>query len=210
MTITNQNLFRFRLSPNRKDRYEEAKNLGVLVLGWPLLGDVTGQSKEGLIDIFSSINEYKDLYTRQQRGMYAGYFTRMLSLKIGDYVLISGVNKEIIIAKVTKPYHFVEEYAEKHMAHQVSVKYIKEFSLNNVSKGLKRTLDAANTVVWVKETSQIEEIESIIADENLPNNVIETTTTKFVLEKVNTKIELNITGDVSQSELNDFIRKIRL
>lgn len=202
------NIYRFRLEPSRKDKFNECLEIGQIVLGWAHLGNIAEKNKAELIDVLKK--EYKSAnYSKRLLGLYAGYFTRMLSLKEGDYVLISAPERKILIARVNEKYHYEPDYICQDMAHQVGITPIKYISIDSLSTNLKRTLDAANTVIWVKDSEQISEIADIIKIEDEDElEIVETITRSFSVTDLSKKISLQFSGDVKKTDLISLINQI--
>lgn len=203
------NLFRFRLNPNGVDRFSESisKDKGLICIGWPDTGSVLGLNKQQLKDRINS-SYSKNEYTQKQLGMFAGYFTRMLSLKKGDYVLITAPQRQLLIASVTQGYKYndSDEYKNKHMAHQVKIKPIKYIQVDSLSASLKRTLEAINSVVWVKKPEQINEIAGLIDFDDI--EVSETISREITYQDFSKKISIKLSGDVTRSDLLSVVQKV--
>ena len=199
-------MYRFRVAPNGIDRFDEVMRIGQLPLGWPLLGDLTGKSSDELKQLIS--NYPGTNYSNRRIGMITGYFMRLLSLKVGDYVLVSGPNRSIVVCLVTETYHFEPGFSDKHMAHQVGIEKIKTIDSNDLSKPLKHTLDAANTVILIKDPDQKEEVSNIIQFNLEDSNLIETNIRKFKFSDGLKNIELEITASVDKKDLLAVINKI--
>lgn len=199
------NLYRFRLNPNGINRFSESIDKGFICLGWPLTGSIKGLNKEQLKQKINT--KYSDKnYTSKQLGMFAGYFTRMLSLKKDDYVIITAPKRQILIAKVTQEYYYDSSYVDKHMSHQVGIAPIKYIDIDNLSRSLKHTLEAVNSVVFVQNPNQISEVSRLIKSEDI--EISETVTREILYEHFPKKISIKMTGNVTKSDVLSVVEKI--
>lgn len=198
-------LYRFRLNPKGVDRFSESISNGFICLGWPLTKSVAGLDKQQLKDRINKSYSNEN-YTSKQLGMFAGYFTRMLSLKKDDYVLITVPKRQLLIAKVTQGYYYDGSYADKHMSHQVGIEPIKYVSIDSLSLSLKRTLEAVNSVVRVQTQEQINEVAALIEFEEI--EVSERVSREILYEDFSKKISITLTGNVTRSELLSVVQKI--
>lgn len=95
------------------------------------------------------------------------------------------------------------------MAHQVGIKPIKYIDMGVLSLGLKRTLDAVNTVIWIKEIEQIFEISDLITLEDDTVDVIETNIRTFLMTYLSKQIEIQLSDNVTKDDLIMVVSKIK-
>lgn len=207
--MINQQILRFRLNPNGQNLYDFCMHIGVVGIGWPKTGDVSGLNKNELITKLREAYPEEN-FNNRQIGLIAGYFTRLINMKVGDYVLISAPNNNVTIAQVTKPYKFNEKYIYKDIAHQVSIKQIKTVPMATFDIKLKKSIDAANTIIMIHDTKMIEDLRKIAENpEQIPLVISDISFRKFKIQKSEKKIiELSITSNITKKDLYSMIDAI--
>lgn len=199
-------VFRLRAFPNRKDRYQDFISNNFIAIGWPLIGDITNDSRE---EISAKLNEHygKDFKTKQVLGLTTGFFIRLQSMEIGDLVLIP-YQDSITIAEVTRPYYFNKELVSEHMAHSVGIKVLKDISISELPIKLKRSIDTMTTLIDL--TNYRSEVDELIRDtsDSVNLDIKERETISYITDNNNKTIMLTISSNVNIKDMTLFINQI--
>lgn len=194
--------YRIRAFPNHQDRFADFVSEEYIGIAWPEIGNIKDSSKE---NILKELSEHYPELTNRALALTRGFFTRLLEMSIGDIILIPYYKENLIlIGEVTKPYYFEPESIEDHTAHRVGFKEIKRLTINDLSEGLKRSIDTIATVISLDRYGNI--IEELIKDKQLV--IQKGSKQSFSLDSNGKQIELYISGNVTKDDLIAFINKI--
>lgn len=160
------NAWMCRPNPDGKDRFEEFYNQGIIAIGWPGYGDLTGKSKSDLKQLMS-----KD-YQSQKLGIVYGTINYFVNdMAIGDFVLAPRDN-EILVGKVTSDYIYdkTKDNHQEGYPHQRRMKWLRKISRDDLPEGLRASLRPQRTVVTL--THQIQEIDALAKNQQTSNAMV--------------------------------------
>jgi len=192
-----------RAFPNHVDRFSEFMEGGYVSIGWPETGDVSNDSKEVIFQKLSK--NYKELTTRAL-GLTTGFFTRLLTMKKKDLILIPYDNEIVVIAEVTEPYKFYPEFIEEHTAHRVGIKKLKTLKASDLPSDLKRSVNTIATVITLDKYAK--EIDKLISNESI--SVEKSNGMVFFSNNTEKNIILQVSENVTKEDLEEFFDKVKI
>lgn len=198
-----KNYYRVRAFPNHIDRFSDFTRNNYIAIGWPAIEDITALSKQ---DISKKLSQSYPELTKRALGLTTGFFTRLLSMKPGDIVLIPYKNEIIVIAEVTAPYSYNSEFKESHTAHRVDIKQLKRLAVADLPSTLKKSVDTIATVVSLNKYAT--EINQLISNENM--NIQQNQGLFFISNNTEKSISLHISNNVNEEDLKVFFSRLRL
>lgn len=198
-----KNYYRVRAFPNHIDRFSDFTRNNYIAIGWPAIEDITALSKQ---DISKKLSQNYPELTKRALGLTTGFFTRLLSMKPGDIVLIPYKNEIIVIAEVTAPYSYNSEFKESHTAHRVDIKQLKRLAVADLPSTLKKSVDTIATVVSLNKYAT--EINQLISNENM--NIQQNQGLFFISNNTEKSISLHISNNVNEEDLKVFFSRLRL
>lgn len=201
-----QSVYRLRAFPNKKDHYQDFISGNFIAIGWPLIGDITNDSREEISD---KLNKYyeKDFKTKQVLGLTTGFFIRLKAMKRGDLVIIP-YQDFITVAEVTKPYFYNKELVSEHMAHSVGINILKNIYISDLPIKLKRSIDTMSTLIDL--TNYRDEINELIREtsDTIKFKIQDRETMSYITDNNNKTIVLTISSNVNEKDMNLFIKQI--
>lgn len=125
-------------------RIDEFRNNNMVAIGWPLLNDLTGKSREEIKSILSD-NPYK-LSGLELGNAYATIDIFVNRMQIGDYLLVPD-GDDIYFAKITSDYYYDSAFANDATGypHQRHVKWLNNCARKDLSKALRSSLKVHRT-----------------------------------------------------------------
>lgn len=198
-----KNYYRVRAFPNHIDRFSDFTRNNYIAIGWPAIEDITALSKQ---DISKKLSQNYPELTKRALGLTTGFFTRLLSMKPGDIVLIPYKNEIIVIAEVTAPYSYNSEFKESHTAHRVDIKQLKRLAVADLPSTLKKSVDTIATIVSLNKYAT--EINQLISNENM--NIQQNQGLFFISNNTEKSISLHISNNVNEEDLKAFFSRLRL
>lgn len=199
--------YKNRLFPGGQDRYQVALANKVVGIGWSNIGSQRGKTKDEIVQALDQ-SEYK-FKNKHSLSLTAGYFLRLLTMKVGDRILIPYNNEVVTIAKVTGPYRFDQKLAESYgLGHVVDIEVLKTVPVSLLSRSLKGSV---GTILTISDLSQYsEEIESLIKQTPVSNEVsvksFETET--FMNGDGHQSIVLTLGSNITNQVLKSFIDQV--
>ncbi len=201
--LEEKNYYRVRAFPNHIDRFSDFIENNYIAIGWPAIGDITTNSKQ---DISDKLAKYYPNLNKQALGLTTGFFTRLLSMKPKDIILIPYNNEIVVIAEVTAPYSYNSEFEGSHTAHRVSIKQIKTLSVKELPSNLKKSVGTIATVVSLNKYGT--ELNQLISNEYM--SIQKNPGLVFIAKDLEKHIILQISDEITEQDLRDFISKIKL
>lgn len=202
-----EQFYEIRPFPNHEDRYGEFIKNNFVAIGWPEILDISNLSFE---EIKAEIKKLHPDYDPTKSGQIAGFFTKLLNIKIGDIILIPYFDNEgpiVTIAKVTKPYYYDKNYYEKHMAHQLGIERITDISRSEILnhyKKLNNSLNARLTLTKINTRSHEKAL-------NYIKKVIKSTTNNSatMLNKIDTTNNISKSSEQLIEEYHENLNTIK-
>lgn len=201
MNRSKKNYYRVRAFPNHVDRFSDFMKGSFVAIGWPAIKDVTAYSKQ---DISGKLAKYYPDLTGRALGLTTGFFTRLLSMKPGDIILIPYNNEIVIIAEVTETYKYVPKLADSHMAHTVNIKQLKKLPVTDLPSNLKRSIDTIATVISLNK--YVTEIDQLISNEHMI--IQQNEGLSFISNNTEKSISLHISANVNKEDLKKFLSRL--
>lgn len=199
-----KNFYELRAFPNGKDQYNEFKKGNFAAIGWPEVPDITLLSSSEIREILTT--NHPD-YEATKIGQIVGFFDKLKHIKKGDIILIPYFNDEgpiITIAQVTEPYHYVPEYSDLHMSHQIGIDSVIDISRDVIlSKyiNLSQSLNARLTLTTIDKNKHREalkyienRIKDVITNSSVTKDISNTNTISKTYEELRTEYSQNITA----------------
>ncbi|MGB2513198.1 hypothetical protein ACPF0S_09845 [Leuconostoc suionicum] len=203
--------FKVRSHPLELDLYQSFLDKQIVAIGYPEITVNENQPKTDIIaDVERQLME-KYNYSGQGLRLRVGYFKRLLSMKVGDIILLPHQNKEIAIVEVTGGYHFENGYRNQHMSNQVDIKLIKKLSISTLSERLRRSIGVILSISSLDNHS--DEIDRLIVSDvnndylvaQESNSVLTNNDTYSFEQNVNrNKIKIEFDTTVTKEELETF------
>lgn len=201
MNTKSKQYFRLRAFPNLQDHYEDFIKNEFVALGWPDTDDLTGKSKEEIR--YALVKKYT-FKNNRALGLAVGFFSRILSMKKGDIIIVPHDNKTITFLEVTSTYIYDKKFENVHMAHQVKTKYLKKISVSDIPHSFKKSIDTMATLTSLNKYADL--IEDILHEKETKKSEISTNT--FISDNPSKKIIITISEDVDRNDLEMFINSL--
>lgn len=195
--------YRVRAFPNHIDRFSDFIKNNYIAIGWPAIGDITAHSKQ---DISKKLSQHYPDLTKRALGLTTGFFTRLLSMKPGDIILIPYKNNILVFAEVTAPYSYNSEFSDLHTAHRVNIKQLKRLPVADLPSNLKKSVDTIATVVSLNKYAT--EINQLLSNEHI--NIQQNQGLLFISNNTEKTISLNISNNVTEEDLKVFFSRLKL
>ncbi len=196
------NAWLVRPFPHGIKRVEEFKKENIVAIGWPGIGDLTGQSRE---DIKRILSETPYCYSGLELGnAYATIDIFVNQMNIGD-LIISPDGDDIYFAKIVGDYHFEasKDGADVGYSHQRKVTWLNDTSRKQLSKKLRSSLKVHRTTANMSE--HVLEIEALatrgIYEESTEALLVDTIKVSYPL-RPDCLISFDIPKDISKDEAN--------
>lgn len=200
-----KNYYKNRAFPGGHDRFNTIITNQKVGIGWSDIGSQQGKTKASIKDSLAKDYEFKNEHSL---AMTAGYFIRLLSMKVGDRILIP-YKKNVLIAEVSAPYEYNKEFADKYdMGHLVEISILKTVPVTRLSTRLKKSIDTIPTITDLSDYA--EEIENVINEkQTMAEDLIKQSETEtFSYNKNGKKIILTLNPPVTNDALRDFVKNV--
>lgn len=138
------NAWLVRPTPHGINRMTEFKNLSIVAIGWPGIGDLTGKSREELKALLQE--KPYELSSLALGNAYATIDIFVNQIVVGDLILTPN-NDDIYLGKITSDY-FMDATADTNDAgygHRRKVEWLNHCSRKNLSKELRSSLKVHRT-----------------------------------------------------------------
>ena len=130
--------------PHEQKRLTEFKKNNIVAIGWPLIGDLSGKSREDIKTILSK-NPY-NLSGLKLGNTYATFDIFVNKMRKGDIVLVPD-GDDIYFGEITSDY-YLENSVDNDVdgyPHQRKVKWLTDTSRKELSKALRSSLKVHRT-----------------------------------------------------------------
>jgi restriction system protein len=131
------NTWLIRPVPHGTNRLQEFRSRNIIAIGWPDIGNLTGQSRESIKTLLASPpNNYTGL---ELGNAYATIDIFVNRINTGDIVLVPN-GDDIYFAEVTSGYIFDATVVADGYPHQRRVRWLADTSRGSLSKELRSSL----------------------------------------------------------------------
>lgn len=144
--------------PHNINRIREFLEKGIIAVGWPEIGDLSGKSKEELKELLSG-EPYN--YKATSLGNVVATLNIVVNkMKVGDLVLVAN-ESEMHIGEITSDYHYVEKLdnTDDGYPHQRKVEWLSNTTREDLSSALRSSLRVPKTSADLSR--HLEEIEAL-------------------------------------------------
>ncbi|MDA7968681.1 MAG: hypothetical protein MPK31_07145 [Gammaproteobacteria bacterium] len=109
-----------RVKPDGVDRSEEFLKYGIVAIGWPKMGALTGCGRG---KIQAEFDQHYPNYSRRSAGQHVGNIDRFVNcIKVGDIVIVPK-SSGIRLATATKEYYYDVARKSRGYPHCIKVRY---------------------------------------------------------------------------------------
>jgi predicted Mrr-cat superfamily restriction endonuclease len=191
------NTWLIRPVPHGTNRITEFRTLDLIAIGWPGIGDLTGQSRENLKTLLAG-----PPYNQSGLALGNAYATIDIfvnQMNVGDIVLVAN-GEDIYFAEITSDYQFdisVEQYG---YSHQRQVRWLSDTSRKTLSKELRSSLKVHRTAANLSH--HIAEIKALASGSPVSVRDTQSTATIDVSYPLrsNFNVDFKIPTDISKTE----------
>jgi predicted Mrr-cat superfamily restriction endonuclease len=198
--------------PNDKNRIEEFKSSNIVAVGWPLIGDLTGKSREE-IKLILQAPPYN--YSSLKLGnAYATIDILVNQMSIGDLVLIPN-GDDIYFAKINSNYHYEKskDTNDEGYPHQRKVSFLAgPIARSQLPESLRKSLKVHRATADLSKhydtIKSLSEGNTIISTCSTYSN--EFTDVEYPI-RPGVVVKLSIPNNINQSEasrLSDFVKTL--
>lgn len=193
------NAWLVRPYPNSILRINEFRQDGIIAIGWPKTGDLTGKSYEEIKQILSGkAYQYTGL-TLGSAGATINLFVNRM--KVGDLVLVPN-DADIFFAEIQSDYYMVSrpKGSQADYPHQRKVKWMQNVSRSDLSKALRSSLKVQRTTADL--TKHYDEIFALAHGNGFqPQAATATIPISYPLRRDFT-IQFELPADITKDEAN--------
>lgn len=198
--------------PHEKNRINEFKSNNIVAVGWPLIGDLTGKSRE---DIKSILQGPPYNYTSLQLGnAYATVDILVNQMSIGDLALIPN-GDDIYFAEINSDYKYDQskDSNDEGYPHQRKVSFLSgPISRSQLPEALRKSLKVHRATADLSKhydsIRSLSEGNSVVT--SAPTNQSEFIDVEYPL-RPGVIVKLSIPNDINQNEalrLSDFVKTL--
>jgi predicted Mrr-cat superfamily restriction endonuclease len=197
------NTWLIRPVPHGINRLQEFRTRNIIAIGWPQIGNLSGQSRESIKKLLASPpNNYTGLVLGNA---YATIDIFVNRINTGDIVLVPN-GDDIYFAEVTTGYFFDDSFVNEGYPHQRKVKWLADTSRESLSKELRSSLKVHRTAADLSRHST--EIAALATGNPLP--VTKTIDVSYPL-RPDFSVVFKIPADITKTEadrLSTYLRSL--
>ena len=148
------NTWLIRPVPHGTNKIDEFRNSNIVAIGWPNIGNLTGQSRESIKALLAAPpNNYSGL---KLGNTYATIDIFVNRINVGDIVLVPN-NDDIYFAEIVSGYIFEASAVADGYPHQRKVRWLSDTSRKALSSELRSSLRVYRTAAdLTKHSTEIE------------------------------------------------------
>lgn len=186
-----------RGKPSGVDREKEFYENSFFATGWGNTGDLSGLSRDDIVDKLSNDMGYRS-YSPRKIGITSSVLNYIVNdIVLGDYTLMAD-DENIYLGIVNKNYEFCKEKNnDPSYPHTIGVEWVKVINRDDLSLNLRASLRAWQTIANLdKHTKEIKQL--------IENKVEKRKTIKFITGsyplRENLEIKYSLPSDITKTE----------
>lgn len=197
------NYYKVRTRPRDIDRWDDFKRLNVCATGWPAVPKADLLTRA---EIRKSLEHFYQDMDDHALDLASGYIYKIShSFNISDRVVIVKDINEVVLAEVTGNYRYDPKEANIDLSHQVPVSFIRTVKRSDLSEGLRKSINSANTISSLQPYAA--ELNSLFESQLTP--IKQTVTATYSAKLPAGAIQVNLTDSITESQFDYAIKMIK-